>query len=123
MGSINDRSGVNHDDRQRDTRVAQHEIFLLLTAYLEALGYGDVQGILPRELVELPLSGMGDVRLRITVLTVEFAKLHDRYGKKHAILKDAADILGSALQRLDWLDRDARMAVPAAALRPSREAA
>ena len=106
----------------RESR-SEHEIFFLLTAYLEALGYGDVQGILPRELVELPLSGMGDVRRRIAVLTVEFAKLHDRYGKKHAILKDAADILGSALQRLEWLDRDARMAVPAAALRPSREAA
>ena len=103
----------------RESR-SEHEIFFLLTAYLEALGYGDVQGILPRELVELPLSGMGDVRRRIAVLTVEFAKLHDRYGKKHAILKD---ILGSALQRLEWLDRDARMAVPAAALRPSREAA
>ena len=41
------------------------EVFFLLTAYVEAIGYGDGDKLLPWQVRELPLAGVEDVKGRI----------------------------------------------------------
>lgn len=80
----------------------EHEVFFLLTAYLESLRYGDKLGTLPQELTRLPLSGAGDVQSRfIGIRTVLNTALES--GRSHAIFLEAADIFGTAVDRLDRL--------------------
>ena len=43
----------------------EHEIFFLLTAYVEALGYCDKLNLLPWQMRDLPVAGADDVKARV----------------------------------------------------------
>jgi hypothetical protein len=82
----------------------EHEVFFLLTAYVESLRYCDKLGTLPHNLTRLPLSGMGEVQNKFVGLRAALIAEGKDYGPgTHAILREAADIFGAAVDRLDWL--------------------
>lgn len=102
---------------------SEHEIFFLLTAYVESLRYSDIPGALPEHLTRLPLSGTGDVHRRRNALRIELNTAAEHGGKRRAILLEAANVLGAALERLEWLQQEACLPSRRSGLRPSRQAA
>lgn len=103
---------------------SEHEIFFLLTAYVESLRYSDIPGALPEHLTRLPLSGTGDVHRRRNALRTELNTVTAEHtGKRRAILLEAANVLGAALERLEWLQQEACLPSRRSGLRPSRQAA
>lgn len=87
---------------------SEHEIFFLLTAYVESIRYCDRLGTLPENLTRLPLSGIGDVQRKLEALNAGLGQhFEDCNGRTNAILREAADILRAALDRLQWLAREA----------------
>lgn len=87
----------------------EHEVFFLLTAYVESLRHGDKLGTLPQDLTRLPLSGAGDVRSRfIGIRAALNTDLGSGSGRTHAIFQEAADIFGTAVDRLDRLAEKAQ---------------
>ena len=87
----------------------EHEIFFLLTAYVESLRYCDKLGTLPQDLTRLPLSGVGDVQGKFVELRAEIGKPAAAGGRTHAILREAADVFGAAVDRLDRLAQTAEI--------------
>jgi len=86
----------------------EYEIFFLLTAYVESVRYCDKLSILPEDFTRLPVTGIGDVRTRLEGFGLELEKLlGSGNSKAHVILREAADIFGAALDRLQWLDQKA----------------
>lgn len=86
----------------------EYEIYFLLTAYVESVRYCDKLGFLPEDFTRLPLTGIGDVRTRLEEFRLELEKLSiGGNSKEHVILREAADIFGAALDRLQWLDQKA----------------
>ncbi len=87
----------------------EHEIYFLLTAYVEAVRYCDKLNHLPEAMGNLPLAGMDDVRLRIEKLKTGLGKPHPELaGEDHAMIKEAMDIFETALNRLRSLDGEKR---------------
>jgi hypothetical protein len=89
---------------------SEHEVYFLLTAYVEAVRYVDRMSFLPASVRELPLNGMDDVKARFDGLRAELGQPSS--GKPDirslAIVKESADILGDALARLQWLQQEQR---------------
>src|SRR5262245_39315434 len=85
---------------------SEHEVYFLLTAYVEAVRYVDRMSSLPASVRDLPLNGVDDVKARFDGLRAE---LGQRRGKPDtrslAIVKESADILGDALARLQFLEQ------------------
>jgi hypothetical protein len=81
---------------------SKHEIFFLLTSYVESLRFCDIPASLPEDLTRLPLTGMGDLRSKLETINAELAKPCETNGKR-IVLNEAADILAAALARLQWL--------------------
>lgn len=83
----------------------EHEVKFLLAAYLETLPFYDVTRSLPDGITELPLRGMEDVRNRFeALLDVELSGEALHAGAHvHAIVREAAEIFGAALTRLQTL--------------------
>ena len=90
---------------------SEHEVYFLLTAYVEAVRYVDRMSSLPASVRELPLNGMDDVKARFDGLQAELGR-RGRGGRPDtrslAIVKESADILGDALTRLQFLEHEKR---------------
>jgi hypothetical protein len=86
----------------------EHEVYFLLTAYVEAVRYVDRMSLLPASVRDLPLKGVDDVKARFDGLKAELGQGSN--GKPDtrslAIVKESADILGDALARLQWLEQE-----------------
>lgn len=83
---------------------SEHEIYFLLTAYLEALHHCDKPDALPQYLKDMPLSSVDDVRARFEQTSselIEPSELSENW--RHAIVQEAADILEVAFNRLQCL--------------------
>lgn len=84
-----------------------HEIFFLLTAYVEAVGYCDKLNLLPWQMRDLPLAGVHDVKMRIVGLQL---RLHDIRSDPNQcdrlVMEDAMTIFSVALRRLTSLQDD-----------------
>ena len=94
------------NDVIREAR-SEHEVYFLLTAYVEAVRYVDRMNLLPAQVRELPLNGMDDVKARFDGLKAELGQLsHGDDSRSLAIVKESADILGDALARLQFLERE-----------------
>lgn len=92
--------------REASTR---HEIFFLLTAYVEAIGYCDRGNLLPWQVRELPLAGIEDVKARIYGLRLRTRGMtpgHDDETARRAI-DEALDVYTTALRRLASLQHEA----------------
>ena len=83
---------------------SEHEIYFLLTAYLESVRYGDKFGLLPERITRLPLSGLADVKQRLDALRSE----HDQpqiepNARTRVFISEALDVVGTARDRLAFL--------------------
>lgn len=85
---------------------SEHEVYFLLTAYVEAVRYCDRLSFLPAQVRELPLNGMDDVKARFDGLKAELGQSSNSDSRSLAIVKESADILGDALARLQFLERE-----------------
>lgn len=91
--------------READT---EHEIYFLLTAYLEAVRFGDKLNFLSEHLTSLPLTGLDDVVGRSTKLIAELDGAPQRLDdKERVVVKETLEVFGTALSRLWLLERRA----------------
>lgn len=92
--------------REANTR---HEIFFLLTAYVEAVGYCDKGNLLPWQVRELPLAGIEDVKARIYGLHLRVRGMMPGYDDEIArrITNEALELYTTALRRLASLRNEA----------------
>ena len=84
----------------------EHEIYFLLTAYIETVRFSDKShSYVPEAITRLPLNGIGDLRIRFTQLMVELDKASKSLdGDSCTIIKEGMHALGVALNRLTVLD-------------------
>jgi len=92
--------------REANTR---HEVFFLLTAYVEAVGYCDKGNLLPWQVRELPLAGIEDVKARIYGLHLRARGMMPGYDDEIArrSIDEALDVYTTALRRLASLQEEA----------------
>ena len=89
----------------------EHEIYFLLTSYVESVRYCDKLGGLPVHMRELPLSGRDDIRARVERLRdAELGLPAATQGRGHAVVAEAIDVFVAALGRLEALEHDVRKA-------------
>ena len=88
---------------------SEGEVNFLLTAYVETLPFYDFGHSLPRNVTQLPLAGVEDVRGRFeALLDVELSGCAAQAGERvHAIVHEAAEVFGVALTRLQTLQKTA----------------
>jgi hypothetical protein len=88
---------------------SEHEIYFLVTAYVEAVRYCDPLSFLPAQARDLPLKGVDDVRTRIDGLWAELARARQAGSPSRAtVIEETTDVLGAALSRLQWLEQEKR---------------
>ena len=100
--------------RESNTR---YEIFFLLTAYVEAVGYCDKGNLLPWQVRELPLAGVEDVKARIYGLHLRTRGMTPGYDDELArrTINEALELYTMALRRLASLRDEAEADVACAA--------
>jgi len=85
----------------------EHEIFFLLTAYIEAVGYCDKLHLLPWQMRDLPLAGADDVKARIYGLRLRLRSMTpDADGRVQLVVNEALEVFITALRRLASLRAD-----------------
>lgn len=104
---------MNVHDAMAQARTT-HEVFFLLTAYIEHLGHSDMARTLPVHLTTLPLSGTQDVRRRADVLDMVIAMYFQRPRSEAGVVEEARRLFRIALHRLSALEHRGS-ALPAAA--------
>ena len=84
----------------------EHEIYFLLTAYLESVRFGDKFGLLPEHVTKLPVSGLADVKRRFDDLRMERDQaLFQSNDRSRMFISEALSVVGTARDRLTWLAR------------------
>ena len=84
----------------------EHEIYFLLTAYLESVRFGDKLGLLPEHITRLPVSGPADVKQRFDDLRMECARaMFQSNERSRRFITEALDVVGTARDRLTCLAR------------------
>ena len=91
----------------------EHEVYFLLTAYVEAVRHGDMLSSLPGQVRELPLQGLDDVRTRVDGLRAELGST--RNTRTRGIVMESTEIFSEALNRLQCLEWEKRRAAVMAA--------
>ena len=82
-----------------------HEIYFLLTSYVEAVRYCGQLDCMPRAVPRLPLAGLDDVRVRFSALAVALADTSRPLDQRTRVaLTEAACVFGAALHRLSALE-------------------
>jgi hypothetical protein len=79
---------------------SEHEIYFLLTAYVEAVRHCDPLSCLPEEVRTLPLSGEEDVRARSERLSRMLDSSPGLARSMWPVAAEALDIFSAAAQRL-----------------------
>jgi len=83
----------------------EHEVYFLLTSYVEAVRFGDKLQCLSESMLNLPLTGMDDVSERFEKLIVELDAASRRLDDGTCVLiKEALQVFGAATSRLRRLD-------------------
>jgi len=93
----------------------EHEIYFLLTSYVEAVRHCDPLHHLPGVVRELPFNGVEDVSVRARSLRAVLESPSALDDKIRLVLAEAHGIFAAARHRLEMLRKDA--------LRPLLEAA
>jgi hypothetical protein len=81
----------------------EHEIYFLLTSYVEALRYCDPLHLLPGDVRELPFNGAEDLSVRAERLRAVLESPAVPDDKIRLVLAEALDIFGVARHRLETL--------------------
>jgi len=85
----------------------EHEMFFLLTAYIEAVGFCDKLNLLPWQMRDLPLAGADDVKARVYSLRLQLRSMaFDADHSARLIIEETIDVFGTALRRLAFLQAD-----------------
>lgn len=93
---------INDAIREANT---EHEIFFLLTAYVEALGYCDKLHLLPGEMRDLPLAGTADVKARVYGLNLRLQAMAPGSDiSAGPAINEALELFSTALHRLASLE-------------------
>lgn len=83
---------------------SEHEIFFLVTAYLEALHHCDRLDALPGYLKRMPLGGPDDLKTRFERARAELSKYAEqRESWPRLVFEEAAEVFRAALNRLQRL--------------------
>jgi hypothetical protein len=84
----------------------EHEIYFLLTSYLEAVRYSDkLHCCVPEQVVRLPLNGRQDVQERFERLMIELDCASKRLDNRSCkSIKEGVHILSAALSHLSTFD-------------------
>jgi hypothetical protein len=83
----------------------EHEIYFLLTSYVEAVRFGDKLNLVPESVKTLPLAGIGHVRHQSQQLIVELDKASKNLNDNACVvIKEALHLFSTALARLESLD-------------------
>ena len=83
----------------------EHEIYFLLTSYVEAVRFCDKPHCVSEHIIRLPLNGAADVGERFRQLMIELDAASKRLDDDSCtVIREAVHILGSALNRLSVLD-------------------
>ena len=83
---------------------SEHEIYFLLTAYLEAVQFSDKLKLLPDSMERLPIASIDSVQERFRKLIVELDKASKELNDNAcAVIKEAMCIFNAALNRLESL--------------------
>jgi chemotaxis family two-component system response regulator Rcp1 len=89
------------------TADSEHEIYFLLTSYIDALRSSSRLDSAPESLTRLPLSGWDDVKNRFDKLMLELDTASKRLNERGCVvIKEALHILGTALNRLVLIDEE-----------------
>jgi hypothetical protein len=88
----------------------EHEVYFLLTSYVETVRFCDKLNCLPPPVRELPLGGVEDVKNRIGGLKAELGTSHVDDNSR-VIVEEAAGLFGEALNRLLWLQWEKQRAM------------
>ena len=93
----------------------EHEIYFLLTSYIQTLRYRRRLDPLPRRVMTLPLNDLDDVRVRFIALAVPLADTSFPLDvRTRPALQEAARVFGAALHRLSALKMEESAALPLA---------
>jgi len=84
---------------------SEHEIFLLLAAYVETVSHGDHLNRLPWQVRDLPLAGSDDLKGRIHGLQVRGTVSDVDHGIR-LVVEETIDVFRTALRRLAFLGAD-----------------
>ena len=85
---------------------SEHQIYFLLTAYVEAVRYSDKLNLLPDTLKRQPIASMADVKACFEQLLIDLDR--ESKGLNHRVcstLKEALHIFGAAINRLESIAR------------------
>lgn len=91
---------------------SEHEIYFLLTAYVEAIRHCDKLGNLPERLTRLSFPGVEDLKNQVEELRADFGEIGER---DRAVIREAIEIFCAAIERLDTLAAETRGEMPMAA--------
>ena len=79
----------------------EHDVYFLLTAYVEAVRFGDKLNCLSEPMTRLPFTGMDDVSGRFEKLVAELDVASRRLDDNTCeVIKEALHVFGTALNRL-----------------------
>lgn len=92
-----------------------HEIYFLLTAYVEAVRHCDPLQRLPGFITELPFTGIADVLARAERMRSVLESPAGAEQTIQSVLAEALGILGAAAQRLEALEAGKKPALLEAA--------
>ena len=82
----------------------EHEIYFLLTAYVEAVRFGDQLNLVPESVKTLPLAGNAHVRAQLQQLMVELDKASRNLNDNACVvIKEALHLFSTAADRLESL--------------------
>jgi CheY-like chemotaxis protein len=86
------------------TADSEHEIYFLLTSYIEAVRFNNRASGVPPDVTRLPLHGMDDVKARFEKLLIELDVASKGLDDgRCALIREALHILGTAWKRLESL--------------------
>jgi hypothetical protein len=88
--------------------VSEHEIYFLLTAYVQAVRHADKLECLPSPLRGLPLNGTDDLRERVEALQTLRGSPRAPGALEPVLLGEALDIFATAHGRLGSIERARR---------------
>jgi len=100
----------------------EHEIFFLLTSYVEAVRFGDQLNLVPEGVKKLPLTGISQVRQQLQQLMVELDKASkDLNDNACVVIKEALHLFSTAVNRLESLGDAKPQPVPERRRRERRQ--
>jgi hypothetical protein len=83
----------------------EHEIYFLITAYVESVRFVDKLGLLPEQMTKLPLTDVRDLQERFTRLMIELDTASKGLNDKTCTaIKETLQVFGAGIARLQFIE-------------------